>query len=327
MTYRWMGRVAHGARVKDDERGRSSGPHHATKAGLPGLTYEQLRSQAFTATSRGVRLPASVADNPHARWAAALLLLPPQSVLSHTSAAAALNLPVPWRLQNSPQIHVSTPRDVPRPRRRDITTHHTDLTQAERGWLGGLRVTCPARTYVYMAALLGHADLVALGDVVLRDHQASHDELREVALRRGRYPGRGRALGAIDWLDPGAESPRESHLRVLLRQARLPHPDVNGVIVSAAGLFLARGDLVFRRERVIVEYDGEVHAPMEQRAKDAARRARLREHGWIVVEVVGSDMHHPARVIARVRSALRDGAARALLRQQVGLQRPPDPTY
>ncbi len=315
MTRTRAGRTAHGARVRDDKRGGSAGPHHATKAGLPGLTYEQLRSQAFTATSRGVRLPTSIADSPRARWAAALLLLPPQSVLSHISAAQAVDLPLPWRLQVSSRIHVSTPRDVPRPRRRDITTHHTDLTPAERGSLGGLRITSPARTYVDMAALLGHADLVALGDVVLRDHRVSQDELREVALRRGRYPGRGRAVKAIDWLDPGAESPRESHLRVLLRQARLPRPDVNGVIVSAAGLFLARGDLVFRRERVIVEYDGEVHAPMEQRAKDAARRARLREHGWIVVEVVGSDMHHPARVIARVRSALRDGSARTLLRQ------------
>jgi very-short-patch-repair endonuclease len=85
---------------------------------------------------------------------------------------------------------------------------------------------------------------------------------------------------------------------------------VNGVIVSAQGKFLARGDLVFRRERVVVEYDGEVHAPMAQRAKDAARRARLREHGWIIVEVVGTDMHHPELVIARVKGALRDGSAR-----------------
>ncbi len=114
----------------------------------------------------------------------------------------------------------------------------------------------------------------------------------------------------LPWLDPGAESPRESHLRVLLRRARLPRPEVNGVITDADGQFLARGDLVFRRERVIVEYDGEVHAPMAQRAKDAARRAVLREHGWIVVEVVGEDMRYPPRIVARVRAALRDGAAR-----------------
>ena len=289
---------------------RSADPLRATKAGLPGLTFEQMRSGAFTATSRGVRLPVNAADNPRSRWAAALLLLPPQSVLSHVSAAQAAYLPLPRHLEHPSHIHITTPRHVPRPRRRDITSHHSDLTPAECRALWGLRITSPARTFVDMAALLSHADLVALGDAVLRDHHVSRDELQEVAIRRGRYAGRGRALRAIDWLDPGAESPRESHLRVLLRAAKLPPPEVNGVIVSALGRFLARGDLVFRRERVIVEYDGEVHAPMAQRAKDAARRARLREHGWIVVEVVGSDMHQPEMVVARVKSALRDGAAR-----------------
>ena len=46
---------------------------------------------------------------------------------------------------------------------------------------------------------------------------------------------------------------------------------------------------------------------MAQRAKDAARRAVLREHGWIVVEIVGEDMRYPARVVDRVRRALADG--------------------
>jgi very-short-patch-repair endonuclease len=49
---------------------------------------------------------------------------------------------------------------------------------------------------------------------------------------------------------------------------------------------------------------------MQQRAKDAARRAVLRQHGWIVVEIVGEDMRYPARVVGRVRDALRDGRAR-----------------
>lgn len=292
------------------ESGPTADPLHATKAGLPGITFEQMRNRAFTATSRGVRLHSSVADNPTSQWAAALLLLPSQSVLSHVSAAQVVHLPLPRRLEQPSPIHVTTPRDVPRPRRRDITSHHSDLTPAECQAVWGLRITSPARTFVDMASLLAHAELVALGDVVLRDHDLTQDDLREVALRRGRYAGRGRALKAIDWLHPGAESPRESHLRVLLRTARLPTPEVNGLIVSAQGQFLARGDLVFRRERVVVEYDGEVHAPMAQRAKDAARRARLREHGWIVVEIVGTDMHHPELVIARVQGALRDGSVR-----------------
>lgn len=292
-------------------RPRDATPVLITKAGLTDLTYEQARTKAFVMTSRGVRMPAALVGEEFAHWMAAQAPLRPESVLSHSTAARLLHLPLPRSLEDAPAVHVTTPRDVPRPRRRDITTHHAELPAEDVRELGGFRVTTAARTYVDMASILRRRALVALGDVVLRDHHVSREMLHSVASRRGRYPGRRLALGSIDWLDPGAESPRESHLRVLMREARLPTPEVNGVILDAVGRFLARGDLVFRQERVIVEYDGAVHAPMEQRARDAARRARLRENGWIVVEIVGEDMHHPKRVIARIESALRDGRARA----------------
>ncbi len=166
------------------------------------------------------------------------------------------------------------------------------------------RITSPARTYVDMASLLHLDELVALGDVVLRRFALDPTDLQQISGSRARYPGRRLALRAVPFLDPGAASPRESHLRVLVWKAGLPHPEVNGRICDEHGGFLAEGDLVFRAQRVIVEYDGEVHATMAQRAKDAARRALLRQHGWIVVEIVGEDMHYPHRVIARIRAAL-----------------------
>jgi very-short-patch-repair endonuclease len=285
-------------------------PFTVTAEGAPGLSYEELRTRAFVLTSRGVRLPALSATSLRGRLLAAQVPLRPESVLSHTTAAQLLGLPLPLALQADERAHVTTPRHLPRPRRRDIVTHHAQLHADHVQEFRGLRLTTASRTYVDMASLLGFDSLVALGDVVLRQHHITHEALMAVALWRVRYPGRGRAVAAIGWLDAGAESPQESRLRVLLRRARLPRPEVNGVITDAAGRPIARGDLVFRRYRVIVEYDGEVHAPMAQRARDADRRARLRENGWIVVEVVGADMHHPERVVSRVRSALRDGRAR-----------------
>lgn len=281
-----------------------------SRAGTDSLTHAQTRSSRFVLTSRGVRLPSGMADAEEARWQAAQLPLRPESVLSHTTAARIHALPLPWRLQQEPRTHVTTPRELPRPRRRDIVTHHAQLPATDVCVAAGMRVTSPARTYVDMAATLRFDELVALGDVVLRSPRMTAEELLHVATARVRYPGRGRAVSAISWLDPAAASPRESHLRVLLRRARLPRPEVNGVITDDHGGFLAIGDLVFRRQRVVVEYDGEVHAAMDQRVKDAARRAVLREHGWIVVEIVGTDMHYPARVASRVRRALADGATR-----------------
>jgi very-short-patch-repair endonuclease len=278
------------------------------REGTTDLTHAQTLSSRFVLTSRGVRLPADAADVDRARWEAAHLPLRPESVLSHTTAARIHGLPLPWRLQGTGAVHVTTPRAVPRPRRRDIVTHHAFLPETDVCVVEGLRVTTLARTYVDMAALVPFDHLVALGDVVLRRSSVSPVELLGVARTRSNYPGRRHAVLAVGWLDPAAESPRESHLRVLLRRARLPRPEVNRVITDEHGGFLARADLVFRRQRVIVEYDGEVHASMSQRAKDAARRALLREHGWTVVEIVGEDMRYPHRVVARVRSALSEGA-------------------
>jgi hypothetical protein len=285
-------------------------PFLVTADGGGELTRTQARHPSLELTSRGVRLPRQAADGIRARWLAAQLPLRPESVLSHTTAALVHRLPLPRALEGGVPVHVTTPRESPRPRRRDIVTHHARLPPEDVRRVGDLRVTSPERTYVDMAAILGFADLVACGDIVLRDHGASPEALLLVAEARLRYPGRPRAVAAVGWLDARSASPRESHLRVLLRRAGLPRPEVNGLITDEHSGFLAIGDLVFRRERVVVEYDGEVHAPMAQRARDAARRALLREHGWIVVEVVGADMHYPARVVARVRAALRDGRAR-----------------
>ena len=294
-----------------DPAPRATEPFLVTADGSAELTRMQARHPALALTSRGVRLPRTDLADPLARWLAAQLPLRPESVLSHTTAAALHHLPLPRRWSADPAAHVTTPREVPRPRRRDIVTHHAVLPHEDVVECGRFRVTTPERTYVDMAALLAFDELVALGDVVLRDHAADPEVLLGVAQRRNRYPGRRRAISAIAWLDPAAASPRESQLRVVLQRAGLPRPEVNGRVADEWGGFLAEGDLVYRKERVIAEYDGEVHAPVRQRAKDAARRAVLREHGWIVVEIVGPDMAYPDRVIARVRTALREGAARA----------------
>jgi hypothetical protein len=274
------------------------------------LSRSHARRREFTLTSRGVRLATAALDIDRVRWLAAQLPLRPESVLSHPTASRILHLPLPRALSRALPAHVTTPRQIPRPRRRDIVTHHAWLPPEHTLEIDGFRITTAERTYVDMASMLGFAQLVALGDVVMRDRGATQESLLAVAQARKSYPGRRSAIAAVAWLDAGAESPRESQLRVLLRRGGLPRPEVNGVITDEHGQFLARGDLVFRRERVIVEYDGAVHAPMAQRAKDAARRALLREHGWIVVEIVGDDMRYPARVLARVRAALLDGALR-----------------
>ena len=86
----------------------------------------------------------------------------------------------------------------------------------------------------------------------------SQRELRErVELYRGQ--GKQAASKAILLVRQGAESRPETLLRLAIMDAGLPEPEVNPDIRNASGRFVGRGDLVYQRWRVIVEYDGEQH--------------------------------------------------------------------
>lgn len=280
--------------------------------GSDDLSRRQARHPRFVLTSRGVRADAglvrqqgwSYAEKPITRWRAAQLPLGQEVVLSHATATAILELPLPIWLADQKFIHVTAPRTTNRPRRRDIRTHYAVLRADECVEFQGFRVTSPARTFTDVAYQLSIPELVAFGDAMMRKYGTSQRELLATILRRKRYPGRLKARQCVDLLDPRAESPKESELRIMLQTAGFPTPSINPDILDHHGQFLARGDIAYEDYRVLVEYDGAYHAEMHQRAHDAARRALLREHGWIVVEIVGEDMKHPGRVIARVRKAL-----------------------
>jgi len=291
---------------------KTPAPFLVTVDGGAGWTADEVRNPRFLLTSRGVRADASViqqqgwslSENPVTRWRAAQLPLHNEVVLSHATAAIILELPLPVWLADQKVIHVTAPRSANRPRRRDIRTHYASLTPNECAEIDGLRITSPARTYADVAYQLKVPELVAFGDAMMRRYGTSQRELLATIRRRKRYPGRLKARQCVDLLDPRAESPRESELRVMLAQGGLPAPSINPDILDEQGRFLARGDLAYEEFKVLAEYDGAYHAEMSQRAHDAARRATLREHGWIVVEIVGEDMKHPGRVISRVRRAL-----------------------
>ncbi len=283
-----------------------------TADGGAGWTPDEVRHPRFLLTSRGVRADATLVEDegwsytekPVTRWRAAQLPLGDEVVLSHATAAAILELPLPVWLADQNVIHVTAPKTSNRPRRRDICTHYAVLRVDECNEIDGFRVTTPARTYTDVAFRLSIPELVAFGDAMMRKYGTSQRELLATILRRQRYPGRLKARQCVDLLDPRAESPKESELRIMLRGAGLPAPSINPDILDRHGQFLARGDIAFEEYQVLVEYDGAYHAAMRQRAHDASRRALLRENGWIVVEIVGEDMKHPGRVIARVRKAL-----------------------
>lgn len=66
-------------------------------------------------------------------------------------------------------------------------------------------------------------------------------------------------------------------------------------------------DMTYPEARIAIEYDGDVHRtdPRTWR-RDIARKQRLEELGWRVIVVTADDVYlHPARLVTRVRTALR----------------------
>ena len=105
--------------------------------------------------------------------------------------------------------------------------------------------------------------------------------------------------------DPGAESPQETRLRLLLLAGGLPRPVTQYEVRDANGLFVARLDLAYPGRRIGIEYEGD--HPRERTAfqRDLRRLNALRACGWTILRFAAADIYRdPARTVAIVRAAL-----------------------
>jgi very-short-patch-repair endonuclease len=163
----------------------------------------------------------------------------------------------------------------------------------------------PDRTFVDAAMMLRDRDLLRVGDwLVARG-------LTDVATLRGfvaksHLDGVQRARRVALMVRSGSASPRETDVRWEILRAGLPEPELNVDIYDEQGEFIARGDLVYREWKVIVEYDGWQHErDAWQRQYDHLRRERLEGEGWRVIVVTAADFRHPAVITQRIARALR----------------------
>lgn len=108
--------------------------------------------------------------------------------------------------------------------------------------------------------------------------------------------------------DGGAESPRETLLRLLLN--RIEGLDlVSQVPVFAGERLVTRFDLADRARQVGFMYDGAHHGGGDQWKKDAEITLELTQLGWTVVRVVSTMMEDPGRLLRMVSDLVRPGAA------------------
>lgn len=166
----------------------------------------------------------------------------------------------------------------------------------------GMRVTSPARTALDIARRYPLGLAVAGIDALA---QAVELKPADAELLVDRYRGRrgmARARRALELVDDGAQSPKETWLRLLLIRDGLPAPQTQIAVRDEFGYVVAYLDMGWEDVMVAVEYDGDQHrTDRAQYVRDIRRHEVVARKGWIVVRVVSED--HPQDILRRVRAA------------------------
>lgn len=167
----------------------------------------------------------------------------------------------------------------------------------------GMRLATPARTTLDLARR--HPTAVAVASI---DALAQAVELKpaDIDLLVERYKGRRgmkAARAALQLIDSGAQSPKETWLRLLLMRAGFPRPQTQIPVRNEWGWAEAYLDMGWDDIKVAVEYDGDQHrSSRAQYVKDIRRLEMLEQrYGWIVVRVIAED--HRNDIIRRVCEA------------------------
>ena len=190
-----------------------------------------------------------------------------------------------------------------------LRVHGDRVEDDEVALFDGVPVTTPARTALDLGCWYPTNDAVAAIDDLLR---VSDLKVAEVEMLFDRCPGRRgiqSARSAIGLADAGAQSPKETWLRLLLIRAGLPRPQTQIPVSAEFDDLTYYLDMGWEDVKVAAEYDGEQHRKDRwQYTWDIRRSETLERLGWIVVRVVAGD--RPAKILSRVRAALARRASR-----------------
>lgn len=262
-------------------------------AGL--VTPYELRTR-YGAIYPNVYLPNGAELTAAARAEAAWLWSRRRGVVAGRSAAALHG--TRWIDPHAPAELLHDNRHRP----PGIRTYADRIADDEVVLIRGMTVTTPARTALDLACRNPIDRAITALDALAN---ATELKMADVELLAQRYIGRRgvkRARSALELVDPGSESPRETWLRLLLVRAGFPVPATQIVVFDEFTQIIARLDLGWEDVKIAAEYDGDHHRiDRRQFNRDIARTETLTAMGWIVVRVTSQDT--PGAIVHRVESA------------------------
>lgn len=220
------------------------------EAGLKrGAVSRRLKAGHLRPLHRGVYVMGPLTP-PRAREMAAVLASGPGAVISHRSAAALWDL-LPERGDAAPVDVTVSGGD--RGRRPGIRTHRViGLEADERAEMDGIPITAPGRTVIDLAGVVGSRELERAVARGARTGLVTRETLASLLRRHRGRPGTPalRALLASERTPALTRSEAEETFLSLIREARLPAPELNVVVAGH------EVDFLWRSEGLAVEVDG-----------------------------------------------------------------------
>jgi hypothetical protein len=184
---------------------------------------------------------------------------------------------------------------------RGIRTWSDQFADDEVELIGGAAVTTPARTALDLACRYPQGSAVAAIDALAR---ATRLKLADVELLAQRYRGhRGirAARRALALVDPGAESPRETWLRLLVIRNGFPPPTTQIPVRDQYGALVAVLDMGWEDIKVALDYEGAHHRDPIRFNKDIHRHDAVTELGWTDIRVTSQDTE--GGIVCRLQAA------------------------
>jgi hypothetical protein len=246
------------------------------------LSPYELRSR-FVSMFPDVYLQTDAEVTAVTRAKAAWLWSRRQGVIAGQSAAA---------LHGAKWVDARRPAEVLWPNRRPptgIQAWSDRFADDEVELKGGILVTTPPRTALDLACRYPFDDAVAAIDALAR---ATKLKTADVELLAERYRGRrgirkGRRV--LDLVDPGAESPRETWLRLLVIRNGFPRPQTQIPVYDEYGALIAVLDMGWEDIKLALDYEGDHHRHPVRFNKDIRRHDDVTELGWMDIRVTSQD--------------------------------------
>ncbi len=258
------------------------------------LTRAQLRWN-YRRIHRNVYLPKNA---PRSLWSniyAAWLWSGRQGIIAGRAAAALHG--AKWVDEFTP-VEVVGPFNHPAP---GIIVRRERIAVADLVEMRGLLVTNPARTAFDLARHLPRAVAVAHLDALSAATGVTAADVTPLIERHRGARGVRQCRNALSLMDSGAQSPKESWLRLALIDAGLPRPRTQ--IRVSDGHLVAYLDMGWEMQMVALEYDGDQHRTDRRQYVSDIRRAEMFDRlGWHVIRVINED--RPNVIVQRARDAL-----------------------